>query len=150
MPITARVVLMSLLLAGTAAATGIRTLYQAQTGSVTPEVQVSMTLSPSGTATFLPNLSGCSIGQVCAFAGAPLDYALPDGSTASLTDLGGTFAPLGGESYGITGKASGKNSLGQTVHVKVSVTMTITCRSGRGGGCTKTYVDGALSVTVRT
>ena len=56
---------------------------------------------------------------------------------------------MGSNNYRISGQASGADSTGRYVSVdNVEATMHITCRSGRGGGCTKAYTGGALTLTL--
>lgn len=113
-----------------------------------------MNLTGGGTALLNPVVGpNCYLGITCGFpsgyAGTYMSYSLPDGSTATLSNFSGTFSPLENNYYQISGQASGKDSQGRTVSVDaVLVTMRITCRSGRGGGCTKVYRGGTLTVTV--
>ena len=73
-----------------------------------------------------------------------MGYSLPDGSVAQLNDFHGDFSPLG-NNYQMVGQASGVDNMGCYVTVdNVQITMTVSCRSGRGGGCSKTYT-GELS-----
>jgi hypothetical protein len=91
--------------------------------------------------------------MTCAFpagyVGTSMSYVLADGSTAQLTNFSGAFSSLGNSSYEISGQASGTDSQSRNVTVdRVQVTMHITCRSGRGGGCFKTYRGGTFTLTV--
>jgi len=130
------------------------TTYDAPTGSVSSTLVATMNLTGAGTATLNPVVGpNCYYGMVCGFpagyVGTYMSYSLPDGSVAQLNDFSGTFAPLGGESYAITGQATGVDNFGRYVSVdNVHVTMNVTCRSGRGGGCSKVYTGGTLTLTV--
>lgn len=130
------------------------TVYQAPAGSVSPALSITMDLTGGGRAILNPVVGpNCYLGNTCAFpngyAGTSMSYALPDGSTATLTNFSGTFSPLGNNDYEISGKASGADSANRSVTVDdVHATMRITCRSGRGGGCSKVYTGGMLTITV--
>jgi len=127
------------------------TLLHAPTGSVSSTLEVTMNFTGGGSALLYPAVGpNCYLGMTCGFSGSSLGYTLADGTTAALTNFHGTFAPYGTiNAYRIVGRASGMNSAGHAVTVdRVQVTMTITCRSGRGGGCTKTYTGGSLKLTV--
>ncbi len=112
-----------------------------------------MNFTGGGSALLNPAVGpNCYLGMTCGFpagyVGTFMSYALSDGTTATLTNFHGTFAPYGA-SYRIVGSAKGTDSAGHAVRVdRVQVTMTITCHSGRGGGCTKTYTGGKLKLTV--
>ena len=130
------------------------TTYQAPTGSVSPALAVTMNLTGGGTAILNPVVGpNCYLGMTCAFpsgyVGTYMSYTLSDGSTANLRNFNGTFFPVGSNNYEISGQASGADSAGRSVSVdNVQVTMRITCRSGRGGGCSKVYTGGTLTLTV--
>ena len=69
---------------------------------------------------------------------------------ASLTNFHGTFYPSG-SGYEVSGQASGIDSQSRYVTVTdVHATMNVTCRSGRGGGCSKVYTGGALTLYYST
>jgi hypothetical protein len=128
--------------------------YQAPTGSVSPALSVKMNLAGGGNATLNPVVGpNCYLGMTCGFpagyVGTAMSYSLPDGSTATLTNFNGKFFPLGSNNYEISGQASGIDNAGRNVRVdNVQVTMKITCRSGRGGGCSKVYTGGSLTLSV--
>jgi hypothetical protein len=128
--------------------------YQAPTGSVSPSLVVTMNLTGGGTALLNPVVGpNCYLGTTCAFpngyAGTYMTYRLPDGSTANLPNFNGTFSALGNNNYEISGQASGTDSQSRNISVgAVQVTMHITCRSGRGGGCSKVYTGGTLTITL--
>ena len=121
---------------------------------MSPSLIVTMNLTGGGNALLNPVVGpNCYLGMTCAFpsgyAGTYMSYTLPDGSTANLPNFNGTFFPLGNDNYQISGQASGTDSQSRNVSVNaVQVTMRITCRSGRGGGCSKVYTGGTLTVTL--
>src|SRR5215469_12564997 len=127
--------------------------YTASTGSVSSTLYTTMFLNGGGIVELYPVVGpNCYYGMTCHFpagyAGTYMSYVLPYGSSATLTNFNGAFAPAGG-SYKIQGQASGIDNEGRYVTVdNVQVTMHISCRSGRGGGCSKRYVGGTLTLTV--
>ncbi|SRR5579883_2472393 len=130
------------------------TVYPAPTGTVSSTLYTTMNLSGGGVVTLNPVVGpNCYYGMTCHFpagyVGTYLNYVLPSGVSATLTNFNGTFAPAAGGTYAITGTASGLDSSGRPVTVdKVQAEMHIFCRSGRGGGCTKTYSGGSFTLTV--
>jgi hypothetical protein len=130
------------------------TTYSAPTGSVSSTLQVTMNLTGGGSAFLNPVVGpNCYLGMTCGFpagyVGTYMSYTLADGTTATLPNFSGTFFPVGGNNYEISGQASGTDSAGRSVSVDtVQVTMGITCRSGRGGGCSKVYTGGTMTVTL--
>ncbi len=121
--------------------------YPAPTGSISSTLLTTMNLTGGGSVTFTPGVGpNCYLGDTCAFSGSDLSYSLPDGSAATLRNFSGTFSPsiLEGSSYGVSGQASGSDSLGQLVTVSEVVTMQITGHSGKGGGTAKVYTDGTF------
>ncbi len=146
--------LMLLLMAATMPQCPITTtIYNAPTGSVSSTLYTTMDLAGGGVVTLNPVVGPyCYYAMTCHFpagyVGTYMSYVLPDGSSADLTNFNGTFAPAG-SSYAITGQASGLDSTGRPVTVdNVQVTMTVSCRSGRGGGCTKVYSGGSFTLTI--
>jgi len=129
------------------------TIYTAPTGSVSPSLQTTMYLTGGGIVILNPVVGpNCYYGMTCGFpsgyVGTYMSYVLPNGSNAKLTNFSGVFAPFG-TNYEIKGQASGVDSEGRYVKVNsVQATMHISCRSGRGGGCSKIYSGGTLSLTV--
>jgi hypothetical protein len=129
------------------------TTYSAPTGSVSSTLYTTMNLAGGGVVTLDPVVGPyCYYGMTCHFpagyVGTYMSYVLPDGSNATLTNFNGTFAPAG-SSYQIQGQAFGTDSEGRPVTVdNVSVGMHVFCRSGRGGGCTKTYSGGSFTLTI--
>ena len=130
------------------------TTYDAPTGNVSSTLYTTMNLTGGGTVSLNPVVGpNCYYGMVCGFpagyVGTYMSYALPDGSVAQLNDFSGTFAPVSGEEYAINGQATGVDSFGRNVSVdNVQVTMNVTCSSGRGGGCSKVYTGGTLTLTL--
>ena len=60
----------------------------------------------------------------------------------------GGMTSLGGGTYEVKGTASGTDSSSQFVTVNnIEFTFHVVCRAGRTGGCTKTYLDGSLTIT---
>lgn len=130
------------------------TTYESPTGSVSPSLQITMHLTGGGTVILNPVVGpNCYLGMTCAFpsgyVGTSMSYSLPDASTAQLANFDGKFFALGSNNYEVSGHASGTDSQGRNVTVDdVQATMRIGCRSGRGGGCFKTYTGGTLTLTV--
>jgi hypothetical protein len=130
------------------------TTYAAPSGSVSPSLQITMHLAGGGTVVLNPVVGpNCYLGMTCSFpagyVGTSMTYTLLDGSTAQLTNFTGKFSSLGNNNYEVSGQASGTDDLSRNVTVDdVRVTMRITCRSGRGGGCYKVYTGGTLTLTV--
>jgi hypothetical protein len=81
------------------------------------------------------------------FSGFTLSYVLPDGSTATFTNFTGSANFTHQFDIPIQGTASGFDNTGAPVSVSVSWTFKASCRSGRGGGCWKTFLSGQLTVT---
>jgi hypothetical protein len=130
------------------------TTYEAPTGSVSPSLQVTMHLTGGGSVVLNPVVGpNCYLGMTCGFpsgyVGTSMSYTLPDGSTAQLANFNGKFFGVGSNNYEVSGQASGTDTQGRNVTVDdVQATMRIGCRSGRGGGCFKTYTGGSLTLTV--
>ena len=121
------------------------TAYTASRGYVSSTNTATLDFDAGGSAAVYVNLSSaCNYGQPCTFIGREVQYTLPDATTATLTNLTGTFDGSGT----IAGTASGVDSKGHIVSVAVTFSFAVVCRSGRGGGCTKTFVGGSLTVTV--
>lgn len=146
--------LLSLLATSSALNAQTTTVYKAPTGYVSPSLVVTMHFANGGSAILNPVVGpNCYYGMTCGFpagyVGTYLSYMLPDGSSATLTNFSGTFFPLGSNNYEISGQAAGVDSQSRSVSVdNVQATMHITCRSGRGGGCSKVYTGGTLTLTV--
>jgi hypothetical protein len=121
-------------------------IYQAPTGTVSSTVYITMNLAVGGNAYLSPGLSNCYLGQTCNFSGDTMTYTLVDGTTATLANFSGKFAPVSGNVYEVTGRASGTDSAGHKVIVSgLKTTMTITCSRG----CTKTYQTGKFKLTTK-
>lgn len=126
------------------------TTYQSSSGTVSSTNAVTGYLSLGGS--FVSPYSmggGCYYGSCPSwtFTNYPLSYVLPDGTTASLTNFTGSANFTVQSDVRISGTASGHDSTGAPVSVSVSWAWGAYCRSGRGGGCTKHYLGGELSVT---
>jgi hypothetical protein len=130
------------------------TTYKAPTGTVSSTLYTTMHLTGGGVVTLSPVVGpSCYYGMTCHFpagyVGTYMSYVLPDGSNANLTNFNGVFAPLSGGYYEISGQASGIDSEGRSVTVdNVQADMHISCRSGRGGGCSKVYSGGTFTLTI--
>ncbi len=130
--------------------TGVSTDYQTLAGPVTPWFDIPLGVQHGGAINVYPPLNNCYLGQTCPFANGSFIYHLPDSTTAALHNFSGTFAPLDPSKaqYHVTGSASGTNSAGRPVTVhNVDIEVTITCRSGRGGGCRKYSSQGKFTLT---
>lgn len=126
------------------------TTYQATYGSVTSTNAVTGHLDLGGSFVSPDSMgSGCYYGgcPVWQFSNYPLSYVLPDGTTASLTNFSGTANFTVQSDVRVSGTASGVDSTGAPVQVSVEWAWGAFCRSGRGGGCTKRYIGGSLTVT---
>jgi hypothetical protein len=90
----------------------------------------------------------CNYGECPAwqFANDHFSYALPDGTTADFTNFSGTADFTNQSDVKVKGTASGNDSAGTPVQVTVDWAWSASCRSGRGGGCTKTFISGTLTV----
>ena len=125
------------------------TTYYASTGSVT-SVNAVTGLFDNGGSFQSPD----SMGGGCYYGGCPawqfanyrLSYILPDGTTATLTNFTGTADFLLQSDVKVQGTASGTDSLGRSVSVTISFDWAARCRSGRGGGCTKKFLDGSMTM----
>jgi len=126
------------------------TTYQSVSGAVT-SVNATTGYLELGGSFRTPNSygSGCYYGGCPAwqFSGYTLAYVLPDGTTATLTNFTGTADFTVQSDLKVQGTASGYDSMGAPVSVTVNWQFSAFCRSGRGGGCTKHYLGGELSVT---
>lgn len=124
-------------------------LYEAPTGLVSSTTVGTLHFTGGGSAVVNANLSACYFnGSNCGFISGTVSYVLHDGTSATLTGFRGTMLALGGIAYEVTGTASGVNNEGHPVTVdNVQFSLTVSCRSGRGGGCTKTYTGGSMTLT---
>lgn len=145
----------------TAVVFALLTLSQAQTlslnaptGSVNPQTVGTLNFSGGGNASVAANLSPCYFNNnpasPCYFsAGEVSYYNMPHHSPATLTTFTGRLQPHGGNVYTVTGAASGFDTSGNKVSVSnVQFTFTVFCRSGRGGGCSKTHHTGSMTFTL--
>ena len=124
------------------------TSYTASSGYVSSSNTATMDFYGGGNATVDVNLSSyCTYGNPCNFQGRDVRYNLPDGSSATLTNLTGSFDG----SSTITGTASGVDSNGNAVSVDVTFSFyVVPSHSGRGGGTSKVFLGGSLTVTVNS
>ena len=96
-----------------------------------------------------------AMGSGCYHGGCPdwqfsnytLSYVLPEGTTAKFTNFTGSANFTAPSDVRVRGTASGVDSTGAPVQVSVSWAWSAFCRAGRGGGCTKHYLGGDLTVT---
>lgn len=126
------------------------TTYQSSTGTVSSTNAVTGNLQLGGSFVSPDSMgSGCYYGSCPAwqFNNYPLSYVLPDGTTASLTNFSGSANFTVQSDVTVSGTASGFDSTGAPVQVSVNWSWGAFCRSGRGGGCRKTYISGELTVT---
>ena len=126
------------------------TTYDANTGSVTSVNAVTGYLVGGGAFHSPDSMgSGCYYGGCPAwqFSNYPLSYILPDGTTASFTNFTGAANFTNEFDIEVQGTASGRDSAGHSVAVDINWSFAARCRSGRGGGCWKTFTSGTLSVT---
>jgi hypothetical protein len=133
------------------------TTYQASTGTVSPGNMVTAHLDLGGSFVSPHGMGGpnCYYGTCFVdFSGYQLSYVLPDGTTFSTGAYPGTPGTFSGTfdarnqfDVKIQGTASGVDSTGVSVTVTISWEWAARCRSGRGGGCTKKFLDGTLTVT---
>jgi hypothetical protein len=141
---------LSILLLASVFASAQTTTYHASTGHVSSLNAVTGYLDGGGSF-YSPGAMGtnCYYGQCpdWQFANYTLNYSLPDGSTAHLTNFSGS-ANFSTTQVPVQGTASGVDSEGRQVSVSVSWLWTAYCRSGRGGGCTKVFNTGTLTVEV--
>lgn len=124
-------------------------LDEAPAGFVSSLTVGTLHFTGGGSAVVSANLSACYFnGSNCGFTSGTVGYVLPDGTSATLRNFRGTMLALGGVAYEVTGTASGLNNEGHAVTVEdVEFSFTVSCRSGRGGGCTKTYTGGSMKLT---
>jgi hypothetical protein len=126
-----------------ASTTAPSSTYAASRGYVSASNSATLDFDGGGYALVSQNLSGCSYGRSCTFSGGRVDYTLPDGSTALLANFSGSFDGVGT----VSGIASGTDSNDNPVSVSVTFSFSVVCRSGRDGGCTKTFAGGSLTGT---
>ena len=80
------------------------------------------------------------------FSNYRFSYQLPDGATADFANFNGTADFTDQTDVKVTGTASCKDSTGATVQVYVKWEWAASCKSGRDGGCRKTFLLGTLTV----
>ena len=126
------------------------TTYQASSGTVSSGNQVKATLDLGGSFDTVQGFGGpnCYYGTCdMPYSGHPFNYVLSDGTAATFSNLTGTADFRVQGDIKIDGTASGFDSAGVFVMITVHVDFAARCRSGRGGGCTKVFLDGTLEVT---
>jgi hypothetical protein len=126
------------------------TTYESSTGKVSPSNQVTGNLDLGGSFVSAHGMgAGCYYGGCpdWTFFNYPLSYALQDGTTANFTNFSGSANFSNQFDIKVDGTASGYDNTGAPVSISVHWDFQAKCRSGRGGGCTKVFLDGALSVT---
>ncbi|PYQ46079.1 MAG: hypothetical protein DMG99_00315 [Acidobacteria bacterium] len=113
---------------------------------------VTAALQPAGSFASPDSMGGaCNYGECPAwqFTNDHFSYTLPDGTTADFTNFSGTADFTNQSDVKVKGTASGNDSAGTPVQVTVDWAWSASCRSGRGGGCTKTFISGTLTVVKR-
>jgi hypothetical protein len=125
-----------------------QTTLDASAGSVSSTMIGTLQFEGGGSAVAAPNLAGCYFtGYSCSFIYGTVSFLLPDGRSAKLSGFHGTMRYDGGSVYTVDGSASGTDSNGNSVTVSdIQFTFYVRCLSGRGGGCTKTYLTGSMTI----
>lgn len=124
--------------------------YQASSGTVSPGNEVKATLDLGGSFDTVYGFGGatCYYGTCFIdFSNHPFNYVLPNGTAATFNNFAGTADFRVPADVKIQGEASGVDSAGSFVTIQVNIDFAVVCRSGRGGGCTKKFLDGTLAVT---
>jgi hypothetical protein len=119
------------------------------TGGAVPANGTPFTINKGGFKSPNGMGGGCYFGGCPAwpFANYPFSYALPNGTTASFTNFTGTANFTNQFDVIVQGTASGVDSTGASVSVVIEFEWGAFCRSGRGGGCTKTFHTGTVTIT---
>jgi hypothetical protein len=139
-----------LLLPASFAVAQTTTTYQASHGTVSPGNRVTALLDLGGSFDTVYGFGGpdCYFGTCdMPYYNHPFTYTLPDGSQASFNNLQGMADFRVQSDVKIDGTASGIDTTGAAVSITVHIDFAARCRSGRGGGCTKVFLDGTLEVT---
>src|SRR4051794_4978050 len=134
---------------GTGSQPSSSTTYQSTSGTVSSLNAVTADLQLGGSFA-----SPDSMGSGCYYGGCPdwqfsnyhFSYQLPDGATADFANFNGTADFTDQSDVKVTGTASCKDSTGATVQVNVKWEWAASCKSGRDGGCRKTFLSGTLTV----
>jgi hypothetical protein len=141
--------LVLLLLLSLSAFAQTTTEYHATTGTVTGLNAVTAQLDLGGNFSS-PNTygAGCTVGHCphWEFANFTLNYTLPDGTTAKLTNFSGYADFTSTSTWPFVGTASGTDSTGAAVQVNVNWTVHLT-RNPRGSGYTKHFGGGYLQIS---
>ena len=126
-----------------------QTTYYAHSGTLTSYNVVTGYFDNSGSFVSPSGMgAGCYYGQCPAwqFSNYPLSYVLPDGTTASFHNFSGTANFTNQFDMKVQGTASGTDDKGLFVNVTVSWDWSAFCHAGRGGGCTKKFLGGQLTI----
>ena len=126
------------------------TTYQSSTGTVMSGNQTYGNLDAGGSFASPNSMGGgCYYGSCpdWTFADYTLSYVLPDGTTATFNNFTGSADFTLASDVKVRGTASGIDSKGTPVQVSIDWDWAARCRSGRGGGCSKKFLGGQMSVT---
>ena len=117
------------------------TTYTASQGYVSASNEAIFDFDGGGSANVYVNLpSLCRYGQPCNYQGREVVYELADGSSATLTNLNGTFDGVGT----VTGTASGTDNSGRSVDVSFSFSFIVLPQHR---GTSKLFIGGTFTVT---
>lgn len=119
------------------------------TGGPVPANGTPFTINSGGFKSPYGMGGGCYFGSCPAwqFTNYPFSYVLPNGTSASFTNFTGTANFTNQYDVIVRGTASGVDSTGASVSVSIEFEWGAFCRSGRGGGCTKTFHTGTVTIT---
>jgi hypothetical protein len=123
--------------------------YQSNSGKVSSLNAVTADLQLGGRFISADSMgSGCYYGECpdWQFSGYHCSYVLPDGTTADFKNFSGTADFTDQSDVKVKGTASGKDSTGVPVQISVAWAWAASCKSGRDGGCRKTFISGTLTV----
>jgi hypothetical protein len=126
-----------------------RMTYQSNSGKVSSLNAVTADLQLGGRFISADSMgSGCYYGECpdWQFSGYHCSYVLPDGTTADFKNFSGTADFTDQSDVKVKGTASGNDSTGVPVHISVGWAWAASCKSGRDGGCRKTFISGTLTV----
>jgi hypothetical protein len=123
--------------------------YEATSGRVTSYNAVTGYFTDGGSFVSPNSMGGgCYFGGCPAwqFSNFPFSYVLANGVTASFSNFIGTADFSNQRDVKVNGTASGLDSNGNFVNVTIFWEWEAACRSGRGGGCTKHFIYGSLTI----
>jgi hypothetical protein len=123
--------------------------YQSNSGKVSSLNAVTADLQLGGRFISADSMgSGCYYGECpdWQFSGYHCSYELPDGTTADFKNFSGTADFTDQSDVKVKGTASGNDSTGVPVQISVGWAWAASCKSGRDGGCRKTFISGTLTV----